>query len=123
MGYAFSVDDFKGKTEADGCVGDEVSFDDMFGQEERPDAGVQKITIQSLRDLLREQNGRCAISGIELTPEDCELDHIQAIANGGSHSMGNVQLLNSNINRMKGTMSNQEFIELAKKIAAHNESR
>ena len=76
-----------------------------------------KVTTMNLKRLLLKQENKCALSGIELTVENIELDHIIPLADGGSHSMENVQLVCREINRMKGVLSDARFVELCKKVA------
>lgn len=57
-------------------------------------------TAKRIRRLLELQEFRCAMTGIELTPDDANLDRIVAIAAGGIHVMGNVQVVHKVINQM-----------------------
>ena len=70
-----------------------------------------------MKHLVECQGYQCALSGIDLTPESAELDHIVPLTNGGDHVMQNIQIVDVRINRMKGTMSNDEFIDLCVKVA------
>lgn len=72
----------------------------------------EPVTVKNLEWLLKQQGYRCALSGIELTPESVGLDHIDAKANGGTHTLGNVQLVDKRINIMKARLEQSEFIEL-----------
>jgi len=63
------------------------------------------------------QEDRCALSGKVLTPEIAELDHIIPVAKGGGNNIENLQVVHRKVNRMKGTLGNEEFIELCKLIA------
>lgn len=73
-------------------------------------------TRGELLSLAEKQGYRCALSGIQLSPDDASLDHIKSVANGGSHEIDNLQILHKEINRMKGTLSNEEFIALCRKV-------
>ena len=62
--------------------------------------------------LIERQKFRCALSGWPLTPQTAALDHIVAVTRGGQHQIDNVQVLHKDVNRAKGTMTNEEFIAL-----------
>ena len=76
------------------------------------------VRQSDLMNLVESQHYRCALSGIELTPETAALDHITPVANGGEHAIGNLQWLNSEVNRMKGMLSVDVFIDICKRVAA-----
>lgn len=78
-----------------------------------------KVTAKKLRQLIDFQNYRCALTGDELTPETASVDHKIPISKGGTNVMENVQVLHSEVNRMKGSMSTLEFILLCRKIIKH----
>lgn len=73
-----------------------------------------------LMDLLRKQEFRCALSGKELTPKNAELDHIVPRSKGGSDDLDNLQWLDKRINRMKGQMSQEQFLDCCRKVALWN---
>jgi 5-methylcytosine-specific restriction endonuclease McrA len=80
---------------------------------------------RQVRQLISDQNYRCALTRVELTPETAELDHVIPVAQGGSHSIENLQVLHKTVNRMKGTMSNDEFVEwcdLVSRASVHKPS-
>lgn len=77
-----------------------------------------KITKKSVAALYDRQRGLCALTGEKLTPENASLDHIIPISRGGTHTIENAQMLLYEVNRMKGTLTNDEFIELCAKVAA-----
>ncbi len=78
-----------------------------------------KATAAQLKQLIERQQYCCALSGLPLTPDDSALDHIVAVADGGTHVIDNLQWLNSEVNRMKGSMSQSRFIAVVKLIAAN----
>lgn len=75
-----------------------------------------KVTPTGIRILLEGQRYLCALTGRELTPENCALDHRIPFASGGKHEIENVQLVVDVANRAKGTMSQEEFIELCRDV-------
>lgn len=70
-----------------------------------------------LRGLVERQGYKCALSGVQLDPDIAELDHIVPVAAGGWHDVGNLQVLHRAINRMKGQLSNDEFIRWCRLVA------
>lgn len=76
------------------------------------------ITRQRLFDLFESQGRKCALSGVSIeNPADLQGDHIIPVACGGKSVMPNIQLVHSVINRMKGTMSQDEFINWCRLVA------
>lgn len=76
------------------------------------------VRQSDLMRLVEAQQYRCALSGIELTPETAALDHITPITNGGEHSIANLQWLNCEVNRMKGMLSVEVFIDICRRVSA-----
>lgn len=77
-----------------------------------------KVTGCKIMLLLEAQGFCCAVSGMKLTPKTASLDHIVAVSKGGSRDMDNVQIVHEDVNRMKGTLSQERFIELCMRVAA-----
>ena len=78
----------------------------------------KKATAKQLYQLIEEQEFRCSLSGMKLTPKIARLDHKVPVSKGGDDSDDNLQWVHEEINRMKGTMDNLEFLELCKRIVA-----
>jgi 5-methylcytosine-specific restriction endonuclease McrA len=81
----------------------------------------QQLEVASrpqLLKLLRKQDYKCALSGIELNPNDAVIDHVLPVSKGGKHTIDNLQILFDEINRMKGNLSNERFIELCSMVAS-----
>ena len=76
-------------------------------------------TAKRIRQLIENQEFRCAMTGIELCPDDANLDHVVPIAAGGEHVMGNVQVVHKVINQMKSTLPKNDFINWCRKIVDH----
>jgi len=90
------------------------------------------ITKEYLLDLLKKQNGRCALSGVKMTCilekgivhyTNASIDRIVPACEGGKYEKGNIQLVCKAVNQWKGIMENDEFIDWCKKIARYNEER
>ena len=64
----------------------------------------------------------CALTGRPIDfykPETYEYDHIQPISRGGDNTISNLQLLCPEANQAKGSLTDQEFIELCKEVVIH----
>ena len=75
-----------------------------------------RINLTALLNLLEQQNHRCGLTGRELTPENCELDHIEPLMSGGEDDIDNIQLLCSVVNAAKGTMALGDFIQMCRDV-------
>jgi 5-methylcytosine-specific restriction endonuclease McrA len=87
----------------------------------------QSIAIIALNDwtkgeaiatLFFAQHGKCAYSDETLIPGDnaC-IDHKTPRTRGGSNELDNIHWVTKDINRIKGTMTHEEFVSLSKRIA------
>lgn len=74
-------------------------------------------TRSQLRGLIEKQGYCCALTGIPLEPNDAELDHVVPVSGGGTHAISNLQVLHKAVNRMKGAMSNDEFVRWCRLVA------
>lgn len=79
-----------------------------------------KTTATKLRHMIEAQGYRCALSGEELDPDNASLDHKTPIANGGTNDIENLQWLHVQVNAMKGTLSQERFVTLCRKVAQWN---
>lgn len=79
---------------------------------------VNSVTAGALLELLETQEYRCALSGVSLTPDNAVVDHTRPRKDGGKHEMANLQWLHSDVNRMKGTLTQSEFMALCRRVAA-----
>lgn len=68
---------------------------------------------------LEQQDYRCALSGVHLTPSNAALDHIVPVSEGGTDDVENLQWLDKIVNRAKSTLSQDEFIEMCRRVAAY----
>lgn len=114
----------KSRTELDDSKNDNSGTDGMGCEDlQRSKSAVKtrqkKATAAELKQLLERQQYRCALSGLPLSPDDSALDHIVAVSDGGTHQVDNLQWLNVDVNRMKGSMSQSRFVSLVKLIAGN----
>ena len=82
----------------------------------RPSAAAASQLMQAIKN----QQYRCALSGVEISPKTAELDHKTALSEGGSNLIDNLQWLDANVNRAKGTMSQDEFITMCRRVTEWN---
>ena len=87
-----------------------------FDRSDRP-------TAKRIRRMIEMQDFRCAMTGIDLTPDDANLDHIVPVAAGGKHVMGNVQIVHKTINQMKSTLPKESFVEWCRRVVAYADSK
>ena len=78
----------------------------------------ETIGIKDLKEMLVRQGSRCALTGVELTPENCALDHIVPLCRGGAHAKENAQLVTSVVNKAKGGLLEREFVALCRDVIA-----
>ena len=81
------------------------------------------VTAASLHARVIAMDYRCELSGVKLKPEGCSLDHKTPLSRGGEHSMQNVAIVHPVVNRMKNTMTTEEFIHWCKLVADHADSQ
>jgi hypothetical protein len=81
-----------------------------------PDVVGTPVSTAAVLGLLEDQDYRCALSGRELTPQTAALDHIVPIRDGGEHALENVQVLDNQVNRAKGSLTTAEFIRLCRDV-------
>lgn len=81
------------------------------------------ITENDLRQLWREQNGKCYYSGLDMVMERSDFKYSMSVerldSTVGYHN-GNVVLCCSAINRMKNKLSCDEFYDIVYAICEHS---
>lgn len=85
---------------------------------------VGTLPLDHIRGLLIRQGARCAITGIPLVPANVNADHIVPLSRAKlSPGMGknNIWLVHKTVNAMKGTMTYEELVEMARLILAHHD--
>jgi dCMP deaminase len=95
-------------------------YDIKYNAKKRGISFSDKLTIKYAWDLFIKQNKKCALSGldIELYPDiktrnTASLDRIN---NSKGYSKCNIQWLHKSVNTLKYKMTNEETIELCRKI-------
>lgn len=79
-----------------------------------------RLTRSDLQNKLAEQEFKCALTGLPLTPQTAWLDHIDAKAVGGCDDRENVQIVLAAVNRAKTTMSQSQFVAMCHAVARHS---
>lgn len=79
--------------------------------------GDSKVTASKLKKLIESQGYCCALTGWDLEPDTAHVDHVEPLARGGAHSIENLQVLHAAVNTAKGTMTNDEFIDMCCAVA------
>lgn len=78
-----------------------------------------KLKAGHIRTLLQKQNFKCYVSGIELTYENVEIEHIQPLTKGGKHELENLCLIDKSLRELKRLNTKKEILELCKVIIAY----
>ena len=73
-------------------------------------------------EKLEASDFRCALTGWSLSPKQFELDHIVSMNEGGTDDVNNLQGVHPLVNRAKGTMGNQQFIDMCIAVAGRHAS-
>ena len=81
----------------------------------------EEVTGANLNRLRLRQGNRCYYTGAELTLANVSIDHKQPLSKGGKHTVGNIALCLSEVNKMKRQMTEQEFIAICQLVAAQAE--
>lgn len=81
------------------------------------------VTAGRLRELVEAQGYKCAISGMELKPETASVDHRVPLSRGGAHTIDNVQLVHEQVQRAKGNMTDEEFVDMCRKVVKNASRR
>jgi len=88
---------------------------EMIARSKRSKTG--KASASELMQLIDTQEYRCALSGVLLTPETSSLDHKTPISSGGSDAIDNLQWVSNEVNRAKGSMNQDAFIEMCRLVS------
>lgn len=81
------------------------------------------ISIEDVWNMYIEQNGKCALSGLEIGWSEVGMIHtasIDRIDSSKGYIKENIQLVHKDVNFMKQRFSQKYFIEICKNIAVNN---
>jgi 5-methylcytosine-specific restriction endonuclease McrA len=79
-----------------------------------------RATVDDLLTLIKKQEYRCALSGSVLSANNASCDHIIPVSLGGSDEIDNLQWVDPQINKAKGSMTNEDFIRMCQRVAEWN---
>jgi len=79
-----------------------------------------KATSHELLKLIKKQEYSCQLSGVVLEPGVAALDHNIPVSSGGTDCLENLQWVSVAVNKAKGSMSQEEFITMCKRVASWN---
>jgi hypothetical protein len=74
-------------------------------------------------NMLIEQRGLCAVSGLRLTPENVSVDHTIPVTKGGTHELRNLRLVVWDVNCAMNSLDDNRFIKLCVQIADYQWSQ
>jgi hypothetical protein len=85
----------------------------------RKECGIHKITIEDIEELYEIQEGKCALSGQELsfTYNDLNIISIDRIDSDKGYTKDNIQLTTSIVNQAKSNLSDEVFQEMCINVA------
>jgi 5-methylcytosine-specific restriction endonuclease McrA len=90
-----------------------------FGFKSVVSDGAVKVSATMLKTILEMQGYKCALSGKRLTPEIAVLDHKIPLSRGGTNDASNLQWLDKEVNKAKGSMDCDEFVAMCKAVARY----
>ena len=67
----------------------------------------------------KEQLGFCNLTGEKLNRHNSNVDHILPVAKGGSFDIDNLQWISKEVNRIKGTLTKEELLDICTKLLEH----
>jgi hypothetical protein len=70
-------------------------------------------------NMIVQQQGRCAVSNVPLTPDNVSIDHIVPVIKGGTHELSNLRLVAWDVNRAMSSLDDDDFIELCRQVINH----
>jgi hypothetical protein len=85
-----------------------------------PEKPTGPVSTENVLRLLEYQACRCALTGRPLTPDLASLDHIIPVGVGGEHCIDNTQILHRDVNRAKGSLTNEEFLQLCSEVVSYH---
>ena len=87
-----------------------------FARDKNP--AQSNVSTTNILTLIERQGFRCALTGRPLTPGTASLDHIVPLTQDGAHVIENTQVLHRDVNRAKGVLTNDQFIEICREVVA-----
>jgi 5-methylcytosine-specific restriction endonuclease McrA len=82
----------------------------------------ERIGYMDLYRLAKKQKCRCALTGDKLTRDNISVDHITPLSKGGNNVVENLRLVTYDVNIVKNSLSDLEFLTICKNVVRHNEN-
>lgn len=86
-----------------------------------------KITLKDAWNIFIHQDGMCALSGMPIffgevsgSPRTASLDRIDSKM---GYTLGNLQWVHKDLNRMKGALTDENFISICRMVVSHADSK
>jgi hypothetical protein len=74
---------------------------------------------KNLKEIYKSQDGVCPYTGRKIhLGQEAELDHKMPVCRGGKGEKENLQWVHRKVNRAKGDMSEEEFLDLVREVYA-----
>jgi hypothetical protein len=83
---------------------------------------VKVATVPETRALWDKQNQECNLTG-DVLDQTAECDHKMPVSRGGPSTIDNLQWVAPQVHRAKGNMTNEEFVEMCRKVVSHADLR
>lgn len=125
----------KGRFKAE-CVGDlsKSYYNSFFNSRKKRGKFLDdNVTMDFLWNLFLKQNKKCALSGLDIllnpkwsgqnngkNKQVIQTASIDRIDNNKNYSIDNIQWVHKDINIMKGSLSDEYFIQLCKSVSLNN---
>ncbi|GBF49463.1 HNH endonuclease [Leptospira ryugenii] len=78
-----------------------------------------KLRASHIRELLKKQEYRCYLSGVELNPDNVDIEHIVPLGKGGLHELTNLCLIERSFRELKRYHTVEEIKDLCQKVVLH----
>ena len=78
-----------------------------------------KFKVEDFRELLKNQNEKCFLTGRELSPENTYAEHIIPLGKGGTHNKDNIVLVIDMLSKLKRYYTIEEIINIAYDILSY----
>ena len=77
------------------------------------------MTVKSseLMAMVEEQNFKCNLSGVDLSPAMSSLDHKLPVSRGGDNTLENLQIIHPVVNYAKARLTNDQFVAMCHAVA------
>ena len=82
----------------------------------------ERITYLNLYSLAKKQKCRCVLTGELLTRDNISVDHIVPLSKGGMNVSDNLRLVTYDVNIVKNSLLDSEFLELCTRVVRHHEN-